>query len=58
MPAQDDRDSALIDAYLDLWQRNLMAFASEAAPEDLVSLVRGRILPRPPSGDGAEGEPS
>lgn len=43
MAAQETDATALIDAYLELWQRNLIAFASEAAPETLVAAVRQGI---------------
>lgn len=43
MAAQETNATALIDAYLELWQRNLIAFASESAPEALVSAVRQGI---------------
>lgn len=58
MAAQDDCETALIDAYLELWQRNLIAFASEAAPEAMVVLASRGIAPHSGGDPGPQEEPS
>lgn len=53
MAAEDNPATALIEAYLELWQRNLIAFASEASPAALVALAEAENTGSAPDDDNA-----
>lgn len=43
MPHENDRPGEAIEAYLDLWQRNLLAYANEAPLQALLDLARAEL---------------